>query len=246
MKDQAAIERAKNYPFAAPEGDFLFRDGEVLPYAETAGPCVPVIAFGSNAAPEHLARKFADMPGTAIAVREIELLDLDIVFSAHLTRYASIPATLAPSPGTVVRCHLTLVPEERIERMHESEMGRTLGATTNYSFGRLDEIRARRPDGGRVTDLHAYLCNHGVCGFEADPTALSARAGPRGAVLLPRANPRSWKRPASASPPNSASTSSSRQRSTTAANVPPGPRRSAPPPTLSRCPGSCRWCRKNS
>ncbi|MDP7602339.1 MAG: hypothetical protein QF546_00740 [Alphaproteobacteria bacterium] len=175
MKERAAIELAKNYPFDAPEGDFLFRDGEVLPYAEIATPCVPVIAFGSNAAPEHLARKFADLPGTTIPVLEIELHDLDIVYSAHLTRYASIPATLAPSPGTVVRCHLTLVPEERLGRLHESELGRTLEATTNYSFGRLEQTRARRPDGSAVSGLHAYLCNHGVCGFDETPIALSAR-----------------------------------------------------------------------
>jgi hypothetical protein len=175
MNERAAIELAKSYPFAAPEGDFLFRDGEVLPYAEIAGPCVPVIAFGSNAAPEHLARKFADLPGTAIAVQEIEIFDMDIVFSAHLTRYASIPATLAPSPGTVVRCHLTLVPEARLPRLHESEMGRTLSATTNYSFGRLEGVKARRPDGDTVADLHAYICNHGAYRFDRGPIALSAR-----------------------------------------------------------------------
>lgn len=176
MKDQAAIERAKNYPFAAPEGDFLFRDGEVLPYAEIESPCLPVVAFGSNAAPEHLARKFADLPGTAIPVQEIELLHLDIVYSAHLTRYASIPATLAPSPGTRVRCHLMLMPEERLGRLHESEMGRTLASTTNYSFGRLEQTQAYRPDGGPVADLHAYLGNHGAFGFDGTPIALAARA----------------------------------------------------------------------
>ena len=175
MDERAAIELAKQYPFAAPEGDFLFRDGKVLPYEEIATPCVPVIAFGSNAAPEHLARKFADIPGTIIPVLEIELHDLDIVYSAHLTRYASVPATLAPSPGTVVRCHLTLVPEERLGHLHESEMGRTLAATTNYSYGRLEQSQACRPNGNPVAGLHAYLCNHGLCGFEVTPIALSAR-----------------------------------------------------------------------
>ena len=136
-------------PGRDPVHDGRLRDGEgVVPAAELlrrldiAGAAglddrVPVIAHGSNASPEQLARKFADFEGdVVIPVIKAWLDDHDVVYATHLTRYGAIPATLERSPGPSVELAVTFLSAPQLALMHDPEI-----AAVNYVYGRLDGIR---------------------------------------------------------------------------------------------------------
>jgi len=171
--DDALLRLAKGYPYAAPAGSYLYRDG-----ASTAlnGPLdpgltegrVPVVAHGSNRAPEQLHRKFGHLAGTAseIPVTRAWLADHDAVYSAHMTRYGSISATLHAAPGTRVQVYVTWLTEAQLPRMHETEIG--LG---NYGYGRLAGIDLAVEGGPALGEAFAYLSVHGCL---ADPEQASA------------------------------------------------------------------------
>lgn len=166
---------AKAYPFAIPEHSYLYSDGEVRPLDGRAPELegrVPVLAVGSNAAPRHLKAKFGQLDGAqVIPVERARLFDFDSVYSAHVASYGSIPATLAPSPGTEAALAITWLTRDQLSRMHETE-----GA--NYRFGQLSGVRIEI-DGGRALDhISAYVSVHGclaVAGAPSGVTGIAAR-----------------------------------------------------------------------
>lgn len=89
-----------------PAGRLLQQRGiaSVVPLARRT----PVLAYGANAAPERLRRKFAPYGPAVIPVLRARLHDFDIVHAAHVSSYGAIPATLEPSPrhGLRDRRHL--------------------------------------------------------------------------------------------------------------------------------------------
>lgn len=134
------------------------------------GARVAVIAHGSNAAPETLARKFAGLaPADAvIPVLRARLLDHDVVYAAHFSSYGAIPSTLAASPGTMTEVAVTLLDPDQLARMHASEM-----SAENYLYGRLAEGIIRVPGvGARV---FAYLTRFGALSLAGAPLALATR-----------------------------------------------------------------------
>lgn len=171
--DDALLRLAKGYPYAAPAGSYLYRDGAsralsgALDPDLTAGR-VPVIAHGSNRAPEQLHRKFGHLEGAAseIPVTRAWLADHDVVYSAHMTRYGSISATLHEAPGTRVQVYVTWLTEAQLPRMHETEIG-----AGNYGYGRMSGLDLAVEGGPRLTAAFAYLSVHGCL---ADPEAAQA------------------------------------------------------------------------
>jgi hypothetical protein len=99
----AILERALAYPYATPDRSYLYRNGEAhaLP---VDGPDLtertPLLSYGANSAPEALARKLASLPGVDMPVLRAELESYDVVYSAHVSPYGAVPATLIESPGT--------------------------------------------------------------------------------------------------------------------------------------------------
>ena len=168
-----ALALAKAYPFDIPEHSYLYIDGEVRPL-DTAAPGlegrVPVLAVGSNAAPRHLKGKFGHLDGAqVIPVERARLFDFDSVYSAHVTSYGSIPATLAPSPGTELALGVTWLTADQLARMHETE-----GA--NYRFGQLSGVRVEI-DGGRALDrVSAYVSVHGGLAVAGAPLGVAGIA----------------------------------------------------------------------
>ena len=168
-----ALALAKAYPFDIPEPSYLYIDGEVRPL-DTAAPGlegrVPVLAVGSNAAPRHLKGKFGPLDGAQlIPVERARLFDFDSVYSAHVTSYGSIPATLAPSPGTELALGVTWLTADQLARMHETE-----GA--NYRFGQLSGVRVEI-DGGRALDrISAYVSVHGGLAVAGAPLGVAGIA----------------------------------------------------------------------
>jgi len=106
--DRPVLLRALGYPYTVPSYSYLFDAGFAAPIAEAdfAGR-VPVLAYGSNAAPDQLIRKFEDVPGTRIPVTRVSVSGIDAVYAAWFAAYGSVPATIHDAPGTEVFVHAT-------------------------------------------------------------------------------------------------------------------------------------------
>jgi len=130
-----------------------------------------VLAHGSNAAPEALARKFAHLAGAdaVIPVLRARLIDLDVVYATHFSSYGSIPSTLASSPGTEAEVAVTFLAPSQLAVMHESELG-----AGNYLHGRLDRARIVVEGSEPVDGVVAYVTRHGHLGLTGAPLALAA------------------------------------------------------------------------
>ena len=168
------VVRALTYPYPAPDHDFMFRDGRAVPVAaltdaDRAGR-LPVLAIGSNRAPEQLQRKFADMPEAEIAVERVRLAGFDVVHSAHLSGYAALAATLHQAPAVMVDVSITWIPPALMPRMHATE-----GIGTFYDFVRLDGVdRTRRGDGAALSGAFASVRRPGALDFGDGPRGLAA------------------------------------------------------------------------
>lgn len=82
----------------------------------------PVLAIGSNAGPEQLARKYGgvEFQKTAIPATRALLSGFDVSFAPLISSYGSVTATLHPSPATV-ELYVTWLDGDALERMHETE-----------------------------------------------------------------------------------------------------------------------------
>ena len=167
---EQSLRRAYGYPYAAPSHDYLFTEGRVEVLREEAdlGSRQPVIAVGSNRAPEQLARKFGAEKDRTIPVTWAWMHGYDVVYCAHLAGYGSVPATLHGSPGTEVRVAVTWLTEAQLERMHETE---SVGAS--YVYGTFDleaiDLGAGRPS----MRAGCYISKCGALALDGAPVALA-------------------------------------------------------------------------
>jgi hypothetical protein len=132
--DDTAVRRALGYPWQRPEDGFALVDGEVVAPRDVGGARSPLLAFGSNGAPGALRTKLGHLPpgpDRDVLVEVLWLEGWDVAPAAHLTAYASLPATLVPSPGTAVRCAVLWVTPAQLTQLAWSEI--------SYHLGRLAE-----------------------------------------------------------------------------------------------------------
>lgn len=152
----AILKRALTYPYAAPEHSYLYLEGraEELP---DGGPDLtartPLLSYGANAAPEALGRKLASLPGVEMPVMRAELEHFDVVYSAHVSPYGAVPATVIESPGTIAPVFVIHPTSEQRALLTASEL--------NY-----DLVEA----GG----MEAFRSKHGHLLSEGDAVALAA------------------------------------------------------------------------
>ncbi len=170
-EDRLAL--AKGYPFAAPESSFLFDRGEVRPIeAADFDGRRPVLAHGSNRAPEQLARKFGRLSGRdgAIPVTAAWLADYDVVYAAHITRYGAVSSTLQHTPGCRGALAVTWLSEAQLRRMHETE------GAAGYRYGRLAAVGLALESGPAavLTEAWLYLGRHGCLALEGAAVGLAA------------------------------------------------------------------------
>ncbi|MBT5414376.1 MAG: hypothetical protein HOH66_05100 [Rhodospirillaceae bacterium] len=175
MSDCAeAVRRALAYPYDAPGHCYLHGGGEVRPLdaAEIAAATrgrVPILASGSNRAPERLAAKFPALgPAEAIPVTRCRLHGFDAVYSAHFSRYGAIAATLQASPGTVVELAVTWLAEAQLPAMHTSE-----ARGVNYDYARLSGLRIELADGSALDEAFAYIGRRGCLARDGMAVALA-------------------------------------------------------------------------
>lgn len=151
----AFLRRALDYPYAAPARSYLYRDGVVveLPDAPDLSGRSPLIAYGANASPEALARKLTALPGVEMPVLRSELEGYDVVYSAHVSPYGAVPASLAESPGTVAPVFVLHPTAEQLALLTASE--------PNYDLVELE--------GAAV-----YRSKHGCLSLDGSAVALAA------------------------------------------------------------------------
>jgi hypothetical protein len=159
IDDAALLARAYGYPFAAPD-EPPDPVPERLPVDRVA-----VLAFGANASRRVLARKLGAAAG-AVGVLEVRVHGVDVVYSAHVSPYGSIPATLHPSPGTVLTARLLLLAADALAALDATE--------PNYVRVQLGpHAGAEVPALGTVT-AEAYHSRHGELVLEGSPVAVDA------------------------------------------------------------------------
>jgi hypothetical protein len=130
---------------------------------------VPVLAYAANRSPEALERK-RSRPGfpadTAIVVLRARLRHLDVVYSAHLSAYGSVGATLQRSPGTSAEVSVTLLTEPQLAALGETE--------PNYTLEELRDMDVELEGGGRLDRVRSYVSRHGCLVLDRAEVALAA------------------------------------------------------------------------
>jgi hypothetical protein len=167
--------RAFLYPYQAPDHDFLFRAGRVVRLSDceiaslTSGR-TPVLAVGSNRAPAQLTRKFTHQNvSDEIPVTQGWLAHHDIVYSAHMTGYGSIPATLAASAGTRVRVAITWLTPKQLSHMHVTE-----SVPVHYNYVQMRRSEVVLDCGLCLDQVGIYQSARGYEYAKGDVFALSA------------------------------------------------------------------------
>ena len=158
----AILRRALAYPYAAPDRSYHYRDGEPRELPE-GGPDLtgrtPLLSYGANSAPEALARKLAALPGVELPVMRVELDGYDVVYSAHVSPYGAVPATLIKSPGTTAPVFV----------LHPTAEQHALLTATEPNYDLVE-----------VDGIPAYRSKHGCLQLDGSPVALAAvRSGGR-------------------------------------------------------------------
>lgn len=164
----AILKRALEYPYATPERSYLYRDGtaEGLPRDLDLGARPPLLAYGANAAPEALTYKLASLPGEEMPVLQAKLEGFDVVYSAHVSPYGAVPATLQESPGTTAPVFVVFPSPGQLELLTAYEL--------NYDLVTLRGVSCRLEDGTAVEELAAYRSIHGCLSLDGSEMALAA------------------------------------------------------------------------
>ncbi len=164
--------RARGYPYHIPAESFVYRDSGHAPFdpALTAGR-TPVLAIGSNQSPERLAQKFGHDASHVIPVERARLTGFDVVYSAHIASYGSVPAMLQVSPGSTVAVAVTWLDVQQLEIMHETEI-----AAANYAFAELEGVSVEVKGGHEQARALAYVSSRGHLNLDGQPVALAAIA----------------------------------------------------------------------
>ena len=134
----------------------------------------PVLAYGANAAPERLRRKYAPLGPAVFPVLRARLHGFDIVHAAHISSYGAVPATIERSPGTVCEIAVTCLDERELARMHETEIRRH-----TYGFGLLADVELELDLLPPMDAVNTYVGSHGHIAPEGEALALAA-IGARG------------------------------------------------------------------
>jgi hypothetical protein len=127
----------------------------------------PVLAIGSNGSPSQLRTKFGREENTVLPVAIAELTNMDVVYSAHFSRYACVPANLLKSNGTKVRVYVTYLTDRQLRTMNESE-------ARNYDPIELNGINLLVQGRGRIRSILCYLSRHGCLRLDNQPVRVAA------------------------------------------------------------------------
>lgn len=170
------VRRALGYPYPTPPRSFIqLGDRTLTP--PPRGPDLrgrdPLLAYGANASPEALARKLAPLPHEPLPLLRAELDGHDVVYSAHLSPYGAVPATLRRSPGTRVTVFVAYPTAEQRLLLSATEGNYELTRLTGLSLRLAGDV----PLGSAGLELgaaDAYLSRHGCLALDGEAVALAA------------------------------------------------------------------------
>jgi hypothetical protein len=126
---------------------------------------------GSNRSPYQLKRKFT--LNEDISVTTATLYDSDIVYSASISAYGSVPATQWPCEGVSVNLNVLWLKEDQLNKMHLTE-----GLGIAYDFVKLKLETVKIKDFEYKKDIYGYVSVPGILPFQDKfPKRLSSISG---------------------------------------------------------------------
>lgn len=129
----------------------------------------PIVAFGSNASPSQLERKYLQHGiSSVIPVIRGRISGVEIVYSSHISSYGSIPATAITCDGAKSDIHVTFIDEMQLQILDQSE--------PNYYRMQVDsrELALQLESGEILSKYYIYVSKHGYLGFDDQTYRLSA------------------------------------------------------------------------
>lgn len=163
------LARALAYPYEAPLRSFIQVGAEPRELGAQALELEgrrALLCYGANAAPSMLARKLAALPHEPLPLLRAALGGFDVVYSAHVSPYGAVPATLRPSPGTTVPLFVAFASAEQEELLTATE--------PNYELHRLHDPALQVDEIGSLDAVDAYLSRHGCLTLDGGEVALAA------------------------------------------------------------------------
>lgn len=174
----AILRRALAYPYATPDRSYLYRDGDagpLPPHGPDLGGRTPLLSYGANAAPEALALKLSALPGIEMPVLRAELEHFDVVYSAHVSPYGAVPATLVESRGTRAPVFLAHPTAEQLELLTAQEINYDLVTLAGVACRvEGEEAGTAASTGNVVVEPLAYRSKHGSLTLDGSSIALAA------------------------------------------------------------------------
>jgi hypothetical protein len=167
-RQTALLERALSYPYATRQRSYLYRGGGAadLPAGDLdLSGRIPLLAYGANCSPQALARKLAPLPAEEMPVLRAEIEGFDVVYSAHVSPYGAVPATLVECPGAVAPAFV----------LHPTPDQRALltASEPNYDLVELP-ICLAMADKKATRQMAVYRSKHGCLQLDGGPVALAA------------------------------------------------------------------------
>ncbi|HEU5142083.1 MAG TPA: hypothetical protein VFU04_02885 [Solirubrobacterales bacterium] len=163
------MERALAYPYDIPTGSYALVAGKAVQLTSAndvdCDDRIALLAYGSNASPNVLARKLSTRPDPVPVVRTV-LRDFDVVYSAHLSLYGAVPATLTRSSGTEATAFIAYLTERQLALVSATE--------PNYHLARFDRPSCTLDRGVAPAELQVYLSRHGPLRLDGGEVALAA------------------------------------------------------------------------
>ena len=157
--DFSRFERAISYPYYAPGYSFSFYKGSfVKGICHNLDNRIPILSVGSNRSPYQLKRKFS--LNADICVTPAILYDSDIVYSASISAYGSMPSTQWPCEGVSVNLNVLWLQENQLNKMHLTE-----GLGIAYDFVKLKSGTVKIQDFEFKNDIYGYVSVPGVFPF---------------------------------------------------------------------------------
>jgi hypothetical protein len=127
-----------------------------------------VLAYGANRSLAGIARKLGtDAPVPPVVVAAAALHDFDVVYSAHVSPYGAVPATLQPRAGHAVDVHVLHLDDAQVAAIDAYE--------PNYQRRELLGISLRLVDGTALDTVEAYISLHGCLAIDGAVCAIAER-----------------------------------------------------------------------
>lgn len=165
------LAHACEYPWGPAPGSCVFSGGELREVvrwddsdAEQLHDRCAVLAYGSNASLGALTRKFG--AGETILILRGQVTGCDVVYSAHISPYGAVPATLQGASATSVPVGVMWLSPEQLEVLHATE--------PTYRFVSRAPVTVQLDLGGEVIGPGAYVSRHGALRLDGGAVALEA------------------------------------------------------------------------